>query len=120
MPSENISNLSKTVSTFENGYIPTNLHNLHDLIQKTESNLLLFLSEIGINDNSQVKREKIDQTDGIELDLISSKLVNINDSLNKASKWKSHLISEVKMEKESNESLRNEISLFCSRLHVIE
>lgn len=100
----------KPLSSYENGSVQTNLHNLYALIQSTESKLMLLLTErFGIQEKD-IQKEQVNivpVNSVIGFDSLFSVLVNTRDSVNKALEWQNKHVTEVKTEKPSNEAPTN-------------
>lgn len=102
----------KSLSSYENGSVQTNLHHLYGLMQSTESKLMLLLTErFGIQEKD-IQKEQVNivpVNSIIGFDSLFSVLVNIRDSLNKALELQNKHGTEVKTEKQSNEAPTDEL-----------
>jgi chromosome segregation ATPase len=102
----------KSLSSYENGSVQTNLHHLYGLIQSTESKLMLLLTEIFGLQEKDFQKEQVNIVPAnniIGFDSLFSVLINIRDSVNKALEWQHKHITKVEIEKQSNEAPSNEL-----------
>jgi chromosome segregation ATPase len=111
----------KSLSSYENGSVQTNLHHLYGLIQSTESKLMLLLTErLGIQEKD-FQKEQVDivpVNNLIGFDSLFSMLINIRDSVNKALEWQNKLVTQMRTEKQSNEAPSNELLHLTQGLRV--